>query len=500
MKKLIRIFLLMCMIYTTLYIGTVSAAMIETEDGWYAETYNGRATIYGYNGNDEVVAIPSMIDDCSVVLIKNFGANDKVTTVNIPDSVELISFNAFADCTNLKVVNIGAGVKDIGGTLDFQPNASQPDPVPTGTETPASFAEDAILAAQDPWQPAFKNCINLEEFIVSPDNTVFSSEDGVLFNKDKTMLLLCPEGKIGSYTVPDSVMAFDDRGEWNGYLWSPFYHCSKLEELIIPDSVVGKIENSAGMTSLKRIYIGKGITNITDYNYENILRTPSLESIEISSQSENYTTEDGVVFNKDKSKLELFPRSKGTIYTAPSTVKEISEYAFADTAMLSEIILPETLEVIGFRAFRNCQVKNIEIPSGVKEIQEGAFSGSAIESFNWPEHLEVIKAGMFVGCENLKNIVLPKSLKEIERGALAWTAIENVDWPENVAVVRYHAFQGCKNLNSIKFPEGVTTVEEWAFYESGVEEIVFPKSLKNIDDSAFYKASALKTIYCTGSE
>jgi hypothetical protein len=45
---------------------------------------------------------------------------------------------------------------------------------------------------------------------VDAGNSNYISEDGVLFNKDKTMLIVCPRGKTGSYTIPNSITSIDE--------------------------------------------------------------------------------------------------------------------------------------------------------------------------------------------------------------------------------------------------------------------------------------------------
>ena len=74
---------------------------------------------------------------------------------------------------------------------------------------------------------AFEGCTALADISVSNDNTSFSSDEGVLFNKDKTALLIYPLGlKQSSYTIPGSVTSIG-----NG----AFENCDSLTDIIIPD-------------------------------------------------------------------------------------------------------------------------------------------------------------------------------------------------------------------------------------------------------------------------
>jgi len=68
----------------------------------------------------------------------------------------------------------------------------------------------------------------LTSIIVDASNTVYSSQDGVLYNKDRTVLIEYPYGKSGGFTIPDSVTSIGDYA---------FFNCSGLTSVTIPDSV-----------------------------------------------------------------------------------------------------------------------------------------------------------------------------------------------------------------------------------------------------------------------
>lgn len=80
-----------------------------------------------------------------------------LTSVIIPDSVENIDSRAFGAC-GITSITIPAGVNRISNR-------------------------------------AFLKCSKLTEIAVSPDNQTYTSEDGVLYNKEKTKLCICPDGK-----------------------------------------------------------------------------------------------------------------------------------------------------------------------------------------------------------------------------------------------------------------------------------------------------------------
>jgi formylglycine-generating enzyme required for sulfatase activity len=91
-------------------------------------------------------------------------------------------------------------------------------------------------------------------------NSFYSSEDGVLFNKSQTALIQYPEGKAGSYTIPNSVANIAD---------SAFFGCTRLTGVTIPDSVTN-IQGEAFFhcTGLTNVATGKGVTSIGDAAFQ----------------------------------------------------------------------------------------------------------------------------------------------------------------------------------------------------------------------------------------
>jgi hypothetical protein len=94
------------------------------------------------------------------------------------------------------------------------------------------------------------------------DNLVYSSCDGILFDKCRKVLIRCPEGFTGSYTVPDSVSVIE---------YAAFARCKGLESIVIPDSVTYiRFHAFEGCTNLRYVTMPKGL------NY----RFPSWVSVE----------------------------------------------------------------------------------------------------------------------------------------------------------------------------------------------------------------------------
>lgn len=105
----------------------------------------------------------------------------------------------------------------------------------------------------------------------------------------------------------------------------------------------------SGCTNLTKLTIPSSITNIDDKVCD------LLENITVAEDNTVYSSEDGVLFNKDKSMIIKYPKNKkNTSYVVPDSVKEISANAFKDNKDLSTILIKDNVEIIDATAFDGC--------------------------------------------------------------------------------------------------------------------------------------------------
>ena len=367
-----------------------------------------------------------------------------LTSITIPDSVTSIGSYAFSDCTSLTNVTIPNSVTNIG-SLAFNNCTSL-----TSIAIPNSITNIGNYA--------FRSCTSLTAISVDTNNPVYSSLDGVLFNKSQTTIIQYPPLKAGtSYTIPNSVT---NTGSY------AFYKCTSLTTITIANSVTS-IETYAFSycTWLTSITMGTNVTSIGDYTFR---YCTSLTSI-----------------------------------TIPNSVTSIGTYAFSDCTSLTNVTIGNSVISIGISAFSQCtSLTNITIPNSVTSIGDYGFSqctsltnvmigNSVISMGNWTFHY----------CTSLTSITIPNSVTGIGGYAFSdCTSLTSITIPNSVTSIGTYAFLDCTSLTNITIGNGVKSIGTYAFYNcTSLTSITIPNSVISIADYAFSDCTSLTSVYFEGS-
>lgn len=164
--------------------------------------------------------------------------------------------------------------------------------------------------------------------------------------------------------------------------YNTFISSDQVENVIIPDCI--RIIESKNKWS----------KNSTFSNCIN------LESITVSELNDNYSSVDGVLFNKDKTELIRFPTKKTSeIYTIPDSVSCIYNDAFLKCVNLSSVVLPSGITTLGNNMFQGCSsLETVSIPKSVTSIGSNAFQDCVeLRDITIPESVESIESGAFMG-------------------------------------------------------------------------------------------------------
>lgn len=156
--------------------------------------------------------------------------------------------------------------------------------------------------------------------------------------------------------------------------------------------------------SIKSISIPSSITEIGEAAF---LECLSLNSIIVNNNNKKYASIDGVLYNKDFTKLICCP--SGTNLTSiqiPNSVTSIESRAFANCVSLTSVTIPNGVTKIDFVTFAGCtQLHDITISPSVKEIAERAFDGcTSLTSITLPNSITQIGEQVFKNCSSLKYI------------------------------------------------------------------------------------------------
>lgn len=419
-----------------------------------------------------------------------------------------------------------------------------PSSVFNGTDITSVGIPYTVLAIQE---PCFLGCRDLKSIKVYADSffheelteesvgfrdTHYRSKDGVLYNKDMTRLIKCPEGKTGRLVIPPTVT------ELQPYA---FAH-TQLSELIIPDGVTAIPSNAfSNCTALVSVTLGNGITSIPDYAFYGC---SALKNVVIPNCVTNigeyaFAYGNGLTLVIPESvrgvALTAFEGSRNLTVVAGNNVlgeykwdEELEDWVgnvwgenlwhfnaslFNDCESFS-LVVSTNVTRIGQDTFGECTaLTSLTIPESVNEIGEGAFEDcTGLTELVLPGSVVRIgdldnygNNGAFQGCTGLTELLLPSGLREIGPYTFAGCVnVTNVFLPNTLTAVGADefgsggfAFEGCgANGLTVTIEPGTTQIWEYAFSGSSLvslEQVTIPASVKGIGNCAFYGCGALES-------
>ena len=472
--------LLLCMIMVFGAVAVGGEGIGAKLDGMKANAYsiftheviNGKVKIVRCDtAASGAVTVPASIDGKPVVSIGDgaFEDCDGLTKITIPDGVKYIGDHAFYGCTKVTSIELPDSVRFIGAAFDD-----------CRSLTSITIPRDAKFNTF----PIFRGCTALKNINVDSASKNYTSENGVLFSKSKSRLIAYPAGKTdSSYVVPSGT-----KDIWFG----AFSDCANLTSVTIPSSV----------------------TSIDSDAFRNC---SGLTSINVDKANKNYSSVNGVLFNKSKTKLILYPIGKtDRSYTIPTGVTEIGSRAFSFCSSLTSVTIPSSVTSIGYDAFYSCSgLTNITIPDSVTSLYRGAFSGTAYaeDKSNWEngalyignalvaakyygddelsgdfwlkEGTRIIAENVFFLCDELKSINVSSSNKY-------FSSIDGVLYSKDKkTLIAYPEGKG----SSYSIPNGVTSIGDGAFYyQDGLSSVTIPNSVTSIGNCAFYNCKGLSSV------
>ncbi len=380
------------------------------------------------------IRMPKNLNSIPMYTFKDCSA---LKEVKCPDKLTYIDFAAFEGCSALEKAELNEGLTSIKSKAFAGCTSLKALTLPQSLES---------LGYQD----MIDECDSLKTLeVANGENNIFKSENNCIIRKSNNALVLGCNGSV----IPDYVTEIG---------FQAFSYCRTISEIVIPNSVkkigVAAFEGCNNITSitlpegleevttaftgcekLESVYIS---STVADLGPGNIFRKcPNLKSIEVAENNPVYKSENNCVIRKSDNVL--------VIGCAGS-------------------VIPDYIKVIGTSAFKaSLGLEKIVIPNGVTEIQANAFAE----------------------CHDAREIYIPKSIKIIGEKAFAYCCYASVVIPDSVQTIGNNAFEGhCKaysiydnklDLNSPLKDKGMYRESVLAYDEDGIYPYVYSTILRN---------------------
>ena len=441
--------------YTKTSDTTVSVA--SGTGGWFSavDYYYYNDTVY----IPESIIYDSVSYNVTAIGMFAFYNSPKLYKVIIGNNVETIDYNAFDGCKNLKSITFGSNYTDCG-TYDY------------------------IKI------PRFYECNNIEIIEVVEDNLLFSSFEGILYNKEKTEILYIPKKIKGDIHIPYGVKSLGD-----------FSNCVNLTSIDIPNTVT-TFGLFSGCISLTSITIPSSITTIGNGALKDC---KSLKTITYNADScggEGFRMQTYYFYGSYFYSWIEGCDSLETI-TIGNNVKFIPQYFISNKKSIKNLTIGDSIERIGDYAFFNVSfdnVKNVNL-NMTKHIGKSAFKNCNL-ILSVTTSAEYIEDSAFADCTKLVSLTLNDSTRIIKRNAFRnCIKLKDVSLGKNIDSIKDGVFENCMQLKKIILPDLLKYIGDKVFKGCVLigDTITIPSKVNYIGSLCFDSCSSITALYmkCT---
>lgn len=414
-----------------------------------------------------------------------------LTSIVLPDSVIAVTATVFTECTSLKY-------NEYDNAL-YLGNDSNPYLVLVKKADNMILSCDINENTKVIANSAFSGCGELTD-VVMPDSVkyigteAFAYCDKLKYNEFDNakylgsaanpyrVLITAKNGSIKTCVVHEdteviATYAFGAKNIYNGY------GCISLTSLTLNEKVryIGE-KAFVSCTSLTEITIPASVTFLGMGAFYNCSK---LTNINVSPDSADFTSVNGVLYNTDKTTLLAVPRGMKGEFVIPNSVTFVGAMALDGCHWLTNVVIPDSVVCLGYESFANLGrangsevtlINDIVLPDSVQKIGGAAFLYCFVRRITISKSIDYIEWYTFRFCEFLREITIPDGVK----------------------VVGSYAFNGCLSLATINLPDTIEVIDS-AFGGTAVRKITIPVSLKSMN-SAFFSNEYLDEVTYKGTK
>lgn len=463
------------------------------------------------DGLEEVV-----FNDGLLIIERNaFWFCRNLKAIELPDSITTIESSAFSCCHDLETVRIGVDATSIA--QDAFSSCSSLSAIYVDEENlkyssvsgilydkaktkailvPAAVKGEILIPATVEaftYKTIF-GCNRVTDITIEEGSLKYKSIDGVVYSADGKTLIACPGGKNGKVTIPYGVEVIGEQAFYSCKILdevsfpntllhienSAFGFCEDLETLVLPESLItiGRdsfsrchtletvifpdsletIDDGAFSASynLKSVTFGSNVFRIASNAFSNC---SNFSLIEVSESNQNYSSFDGILYNKTKTKLVIVPSALAGEVTIPATVEDFTYNAVQSCGKITAINIEEgnakykSIDGIVYSADGKTVIVCPRGKKGAVTIADGT---------------EKVEAWSFYFCKSITSVRIPDTVYSIER----------------------LAFNSCSSLATVSIPKSITKINNDMFDSCGFTELTFPETVQSFDHASW---SNLKT-------
>lgn len=370
---------------------------------------------------------------------KSFSYSYGIKELIIPGSVKKIGYMAFYDCINLKTVKLDEGVKE----LEIK---------------------------------VFYGCRNISKINIPNSLEISNGNFGCFLYES-----IAPE------TWEFGARRFKEDG--------CYYYGNEKNPYLVLIGIDETVKSLTVKEKTKFIYEDVFKNNLIDIKLHNQIK--EIYYPRYKTKLESFTTYDNGLYLGSKTNpylalIDVVSHNISTINIHKDT-KIIANAALSNCKQITELALPDNLNMIGWGAFAKMEnLKTIEISTSVIQIGHSAFAYcKALESVKLPYQLSTININLFYECSSLKEVDIPISVTTISQSAFFnCDGLVKISLPNNIYYIgEFDVFNYCDNLEEIKLPKHLYSMGHSFVGCSSLEYIIIPSSVRIIKQCCFHSSN-----------